>query len=183
MTMTIDTQLLPPPLVDEAAARRTLREQIARLDGELSDLGRPYGAVTRSAPGATLVSLVELERTRDALAAAASAARQDLDERGRHEEEMRRAREELLLDPARHRFARVTNAAVGEPGCRDWHVRPRFGLLGMLAGWWRVVVSSGCPLAGRLESAPPLSRRSPGSPRRRPSPACPRTPRSAHATR
>ena len=23
---------------------------------------------------------------------------------------------------------------------------PRFGLLGMLAGWWRVVVSSGCPL-------------------------------------
>jgi hypothetical protein len=40
----------------------------------------------------------------------------------------------------------VTNADVGEPGCRDWHVRPRFGLLGMLAGWWRVVVSSGCPL-------------------------------------
>ena len=35
---------------------------------------------------------------------------------------------------------------IGEPGCRDWHVRPRFGLLGMLAGWWRVVVSSGCPL-------------------------------------
>ena len=54
----------------------------------------------------------------------------------------------MLLDPARHRFARVTNADVGEPGCRDWHVRPRFGLLGMLAGWWRVVVSSGCPLPG-----------------------------------
>ena len=37
-------------------------------------------------------------------------------------------------------------ADIGEPGCHDWHVRPRFGLLGMLAGWWRVVVSSGCPL-------------------------------------
>jgi hypothetical protein len=58
----------------------------------------------------------------------------------------RRAREELLLDPAAHPFARVKNEDVGEPGCCDWHVRPRFGLLGMLAGWWRVVVSSGCPL-------------------------------------
>ena len=39
----------------------------------------------------------------------------------------------------------VSNEDVGEPGCRDWHVRPRFGLLGMLMRWWRVIVSSGCP--------------------------------------
>jgi hypothetical protein len=26
-------------------------------------------------------------------------------------------------------------------------VRPRLGLIGMLMGWWRVVISSGCPLA------------------------------------
>jgi hypothetical protein len=134
--------------VDEAAARRALRDQIARLDGELADLGRPYGAVTRSANGACLISIAELERTRDALAAAASDERRRLDELGREQEEMRRVREELLADPARHRFARVTNAEIGEAGCRDWHVRPRFGLIGMLAGWWRVVISSGCPLPG-----------------------------------
>ena len=51
----------------------------------------------------------------------------------------------MLLEPERHAFVRVKNEDVGEPGCCDWHVRPRFGLLGMLAGWWRVVVSSGCP--------------------------------------
>jgi hypothetical protein len=141
---------ITPPLVDEtAAARRALRDQIARLDGELSDMSVVARPVTRSARGgATMLSLAGLERTRDALAAATADARQEADERGRHEEELRRVREEMLLDPARHRFIRVTNADVGEPGCRDWHVRPRFGLLGMLAGWWRVVVSSGCPLPG-----------------------------------
>ena len=36
---------------------------------------------------------------------------------------------------------------IGEPGCKHWHVRPRFGLVGMLMNWWRVVISSGCPLA------------------------------------
>jgi hypothetical protein len=144
------TLVLAPPLVDEtAAARRALRDQIARLDGELSDLAVTARPVTRSARGgATVLSLAALERTRDALAAAASDARREADERGRHEQTLRRAREELLLDPASHRFARVTNVDVGEAGCRDWHVRPRFGLLGMLAGWWRVVVSSGCPLPG-----------------------------------
>jgi hypothetical protein len=96
--------------------------------------------------GASLLGLADLERTRDALAERAAARRRELDAQGLREEESRRAREELLLDPARHRFARVTNAEVGEAGCRDWHVRPRFGLLGMLAGWWRVVISSGCPL-------------------------------------
>jgi hypothetical protein len=33
------------------------------------------------------------------------------------------------------------------PSCRTWHVRPRFGVIGMLAGWWHVKLSSGCPLA------------------------------------
>jgi hypothetical protein len=144
------TLTLTPPLVGEtAAARRALRDQIARLDGELSDLGQAARPVTRSVRGgATMLSLAALERTRDALAAAASDARREADERGRHEQTLLCAREAMLQDPAAHRFARVTNADVGEPGCRDWHVRPRFGLLGMLAGWWRVVVSSGCPLPG-----------------------------------
>jgi hypothetical protein len=148
MTMTtIHNPLLPPPLVDEAAARRALRDQIARLDGELADLGAPLATPSERGGGARMQSLEALEVQRDALAARAAAVRQELDATGERQELARRAREEMLLEPQRHRLARVTNADVGEPGCRDWHVRPRFGLLGMLAGWWRVVVSSGCPLA------------------------------------
>jgi hypothetical protein len=155
MTATMETYALHPPLVDEAAARRTLRDQIARLEEELSALVLsawpatiPVGTAGASGSGAALLTLAQLEQARDALAARAAAARKALDERGREQEEARRAREEMLLEPERHRFARVANEDVGEPGCRDWHVRPRFGLLGMLAGWWRVVISSGCPLAG-----------------------------------
>jgi hypothetical protein len=57
----------------------------------------------------------------------------------------------MAADPAAHKFVRVSNEDIGEPGCRHWHSRPRWGVLGMLLGWWRVKVSSGCPLAkGRL---------------------------------
>jgi hypothetical protein len=139
--------VLEPFVVDDAAARRTLRDQIARLDEELSALGAPMPAPAARGRGAGLLGLAELERIRDSLAARAADVRTELDERGRVQEELRRSREELLLDPAAHPFARVRNEDVGEPGCCDWHVRPRFGLLGMLAGWWRVVVSSGCPLS------------------------------------
>jgi hypothetical protein len=52
----------------------------------------------------------------------------------------------MLADPAAHRWERVTREDLGEPGCGGWHVRPRAGLLGMLAGWWEVKLSSGCPL-------------------------------------
>jgi hypothetical protein len=156
MTATMETYALRTPAVDEAAARRTLRDQIARLEDELCGLvlsawpdPLPVGtAAGASGRGAALQSLAQLEQARDALAARAAAARKVLDERGRVQEEARRTREEMLLEPERYRFARVTNAAAGERGCHDWHVRPRFGLLGMLAGWWRVVISSGCPLAG-----------------------------------
>jgi hypothetical protein len=142
---TFSPRVAPPPLVDEAAARRTLRDQIARLDGELSDLVltawprtlpgvEPSATRRRARAGSALLSLAELERSRDALAAATSAARQALDRLGHEQELARRTREELLEDPRAHRFARVANAEVGELGCRDWHVRPRFGLIGMLAG-------------------------------------------------
>jgi hypothetical protein len=145
MAMTVQTPVLEPFIVDDAAARRTLRDQIARLDEELGALGAPLPPPSDRG-GATLLGIEQLERIRDALASRAADVRGELDDRGEREEEARRAREELLLDPAAHPFARVSNEDVGEPGCCDWHVRPRFGLLGMLAGWWRVVVSSGCPL-------------------------------------
>ena len=53
----------------------------------------------------------------------------------------------MLLEPERHKWVRVSNEDIGEPGCKHWHVRPRWGVLGMLMNWWRVKISSGCPLA------------------------------------
>ena len=58
--------------------------------------------------------------------------------------------ERMLASPAEHKWLRISRADVGEPGCGHWHSRPRLGPLGMLMGWWRVKVSSGCPLSGRL---------------------------------
>jgi hypothetical protein len=56
--------------------------------------------------------------------------------------------ERMLLEPAKYRFARISCADLGQPGCGVWQVRPRLGLIGMLMGWWEVKLSSGCPLAG-----------------------------------
>ena len=56
----------------------------------------------------------------------------------------------MLAAPEKHKWLRISRADVGEPGCGHWHSRPRLGPLGMLMGWWRVKVSSGCPLSGRL---------------------------------
>ena len=51
----------------------------------------------------------------------------------------------MIAAPQRFKWVRISNDDIGEPGCKHWHARPRFGLLGMLMGWWRVKISSGCP--------------------------------------
>ncbi len=89
----------------------------------------------------------ELERVRDSLASRISEVKTHLDEYGRAEEASREMIERMADDPAGHKWLRVSNEHIGEPGCRHWHSRPRWGILGMLMGWWRVKVSSGCPLA------------------------------------
>jgi hypothetical protein len=146
--------LVPPvlPEIDETAARRALRDQIASLEAQLADVvvsNRLPGRVDSPAGGRRgaprLLPLAELEQVRDRLADAVGAVGRAADARGAVEEANRRLREHLFLEPERHPYVRVTNADVGEPGCRDWHVRPRFGLLGMLMRWWRVHISSGCP--------------------------------------
>ena len=63
------------------------------------------------------------------------------------EEQNRRLIEEMLLEPEAHHWEHVSSEDIGESGCRHWHVRPRWGILGMFLNWWRVVISSGCPLA------------------------------------
>ncbi len=148
--------LAPPRAPDELAARRSLREQVARLEGELSQLfcsswprkGLWEPAAAGLAAGPRILSLAELEELRDTLAARVADASRVLSERTLAEERKRCLIEEMLLEPEAHRWVRVSNEDIGEPGCRHWHVRPRWGLLGMLLKWWRVVISSGCPLPG-----------------------------------
>jgi hypothetical protein len=136
---------------DRGAARRALRQQVARLEQELTELEcsawprTDIRAEVIDRGGARVLSLGELEELRDALAAETARLRRALDERGEKEEQSRRLVEEMLLEPERYKWVRVANEDIGEPGCHHWHVRPRWGVLGMLMKWWRVRISSGCP--------------------------------------
>lgn len=140
--------------VDEAAARRALRDQVARLERQLAD------AVVASFPQTRLdiapqggggvprlLSLAELEAERDSLHERLRRARGVLERRGAEVERNRVLLERMLLEPRRYKFARMHRADVDMGGCGAWQVRPRLGLIGMLMGWWQVKLSSGCPLA------------------------------------
>ncbi len=98
--------------------------------------------------GPRVLGIAELERVRDALVARLREAETELARRGDQEEANRGLLELIIAEPERHRWVRISNDDIGEAGCRHWHSRPRWGLLGMLLGWWRVKLSSGCPLAG-----------------------------------
>jgi hypothetical protein len=136
--------------VDERAARRTLREQIARLELELALTGAPAAAVVGHA-GPRLLGLRELEETRDALIDRLRLVRGEAAALAERHAEARELLEDMLEAPEDHKWVRVSNEHLGEPGCKHYHSRPRYGIVGMLLGWWRVKISSGCPLA----TAPP----------------------------
>jgi hypothetical protein len=138
---------------DERLARADLRRQIGRIELRLSRLVaeafprvRIDAAVApaRSAPRA--LGLEELERVRDQLAERVAEAELVLARRAELETRNRDLLERMLAAPAEFKGLRITRADVGEPGCGGWSSQPRLGLLGMLMGWWRVKVSSGCPL-------------------------------------
>ncbi len=142
---------------DERLARAELRRQIGRLERELGQLvaeafGRLEIEHRLSAPVAEphVLDLGGLERVRDELAERIAAAEVALRERAVVETRNRELLREVIADPGQHKFVKISRHDVGEPGCGGWHSQPRLGPLGMLMGWWRVKVSSGCPLAGRL---------------------------------
>jgi hypothetical protein len=94
-----------------------------------------------------MLSLGELEALRDDLAERLRRSRAELARKADEQAANRVLLEKMRLDPRRYKYVRVTNADMGEDGCWSWHVRPRLGIVGMLAGWWHVKLSSGCPLA------------------------------------
>jgi hypothetical protein len=142
---------------DERLARVELRRQIGRLEAELASLfadafprvqiDARVGALSREP---RTLGLGDLEAIRDSLATRIGAAHVQLRDRAELETRNRELLEQMLSAPAEHRWLRISRADVGEPGCGHWHSRPRLGPLGMLMGWWRVKVSSGCPLSERL---------------------------------
>ena len=140
--------------VDETAARRTLRDQIARLERQLADAvvaafpqTRLDLAPPRRSSGPRMLSLGDLEDERDALQERLRQVRAVLGRRGEEVERNRILLERMLLEPKRYKFARLHRADVDMGGCGAWQVRPRLGLIGMMMGWWQVKLSSGCPLA------------------------------------
>lgn len=149
----------PAQPVDEGAARRSLRGQIARLERQLADAlvtGFPTEALAVAVPGRggpRLLDLGELEALRDDLAARLHDARAALAVIAERRRQARLLLESMYIEPGRHRFVRLPRAELGLPGCGVYAVRPRVGLVGMLMGWWQVKLSSGCPLAGRGEPA------------------------------
>jgi hypothetical protein len=141
----------------EQAARATLRRQIAHLETELSRTvvrsfemrGAAEAARPRSgdaAHGPRLLDLGELERVRDELASRLREAQDAGEALAERQAAARALLGRMLLEPGHHRYTRIALRDLGEPGCGVWHVRPRLGLIGMLAGWWQVKLSSGCPL-------------------------------------
>jgi hypothetical protein len=126
-------------------ARRALRAQIARLERRLAAVSPELVTGARRRTGPDLLSLGELELVRDDLVARLSGAAQAAAAQAAAQAAARANLESMLAHPAAHRWERVTRAQLGEPGCGAYHVRPRLGLLGMLAGWWEVKLSSGCP--------------------------------------
>jgi hypothetical protein len=144
-------------------ARHELRRQIAVLEkrlGELFASAFPRSSIEWGVPavgGPRVLGVEELERVRDALHVRLRDAEAELARPGELEEANRGLLESMIAEPERYRWVRVAAEDVGERPCQHWHSRPRWGILGMLLGWWRVKHSSGCPLATGL-AAPVLAR-------------------------
>ncbi|MBJ7329972.1 MAG: hypothetical protein JHC95_08755 [Solirubrobacteraceae bacterium] len=141
--------------VDERAARATLRRQVALLERRLAALQ----AESFADPGdrrriarrgfawrhAHLQDLEALESARDDLIDRVAQAQVARVERTKEIAETRAFLEEVRRAPERYKFVRIPMADLGEPGCGAYHSRPKLGIIGMLAGWWHVKLSSGCP--------------------------------------
>jgi hypothetical protein len=144
---------VPAPARDtERGARRALREQVARLERDLADTliaAFPHEAVDVTVAargrGPRLLDLGDLELLRDDLATTLRQARVEVERQGNEHVARRALLERMLLEPGRHKFVKLSLRDLGEPGCGVYQVRPRLGIIGMLAGWWHVKLSSGCP--------------------------------------
>jgi len=137
----------------ERLARDDLRRQIAALERKLGELfasAFPRKGIewrVGAVGGPRVLDAGDLERIRDALVVRLREAQAEVGRRADAEEANRALIESMIAQPEQHRWVKVSNEHIGEGECRHWHSRPRWGILGILLGWWRVKLSSGCPLA------------------------------------
>jgi hypothetical protein len=144
---------LERPLEEEVSmrqARSQLRAQISRLEQALSraELDCARASVSHPRPrsgGPKIGDLGELERQRDALIDAISRATVASERIEAQRATARSQLEAMIANPAGFKFVRIRNSQLGLPSCKTYEVMPRLGLIGMLAGWWQVKISSGCP--------------------------------------
>src|SRR5438128_8426498 len=108
----------------EVGARAALRAQIGRLERRL-DPGHPAWS---PGGGPQLLGLAELERIRDGLVEALARQSREAERQADAIHGSRLRLERMLAAPGRHRFARVTLAELGLPGCGAYASRPRLGL-------------------------------------------------------
>ena len=150
----------------ERAARAALRTQVAKLEHELSGtVARMFPHIAPPLAGTAigaapcLLSLAELERQRDRLALSVGETQRLAAARAQFERDSWALLQRMKLEPGRYKFHRLPVRDLGQGGCGVWQVRPRLGLIGMLAGWWQVKLSSGCPLPrgsrSKRDPAPP----------------------------
>ena len=114
-------------------ARRDLRRQIGALERELAELfasAFPRRGVEFSVPGGggpRVLDVPELERIRDALAARVQDVRSWLSERGYVEERNREFLEELIAEPQRFPWVRVSNDGHRRAGMPPLALAPALG--------------------------------------------------------
>lgn len=149
--MTI-TYLDDPVLLKTGLAQRVeFMRHIERLERDLQQVLSALAPRNRPQPLSMsdarphLLSMTELELVRDALTAELSRAEEILATQIHTRREKRSLLKRMTEEPVKFHWARVTTIDLGEPGCRSWEVVPKLGPVGMLANWWRVRVSSGCP--------------------------------------
>ena len=184
------------PRAGERRARGDLRRQIAPLERELGELfatafprrgidwrvgavGGPRVLSTRRARAGPRRARGPPRATRRPSSPAGPTSRR----------RNRGLLERMIAEPERHRWVHVSNEDVGEPRLQALALAPALGHPRDAAGWWRVRLSSGCPLAegprppaiaakpeSRWQEAPQAA---PAPARRRPTPAPQAAPEAA----
>jgi hypothetical protein len=140
-----------PATTTERAQRRDFLRTIEDLERELQQVVTALTPANRrllatpSAARPHLLSLAELEIVRDGLAAELDRAQETLAVQIHTRRNKRMLLKRMTEEPVKFHWARVTTIDLGEHGCRSWEVVPKLGPVGMLANWWRVRISSGCP--------------------------------------
>ena len=140
-----------PDHAGTVAGRHGLYAQIAELERELTTTIAQLEPSRRPRPSKApatrphLLSIAELETTRDELAARISAAQELVAHQSARRSGARALLKRMSDMPAEFRWATVTTKDLGTKECRAWQSVPVLGPIGMLGNWWRIRMSSGCP--------------------------------------